>query len=82
MINNKRIDSRSSNIETAEIDWSKFDVEKAVERLNEEEKAERLEQIVMIIELQGKINELKITWEIVKEQKEAEAMRQKERERE
>ena len=67
MINNKRIDSRSSNIETAEIDWSKFDVEKAVERLNEEEKAERLEQIVMIIELQGKINELKITWEIVKE---------------
>ena len=69
-------------METAEIDWSKFDVEKAVERLNEEEKAERLEQIVMIIELQGKINELKITWEIVKEQKEAEAMRQKERERE
>ena len=67
MINNKRTDSRSSNIETAEIDWSKFDVEKAVERLNEEEKAERLEQIVMIIELQGKINELKITWEIVKE---------------
>ena len=67
MINNKRIDSRSSNIETAEIDWSKFDVEKAVERLNEEEKAERLEQIVMIIELQGKINKLKITWEIVKE---------------
>ena len=54
-------------METAEIDWSKFDVEKAVERLNEEEKAKRLEQIVMIIELQGKINELKITWEIVKE---------------
>jgi len=29
-------------METARIDWSKFDIRKAVEGLNEEEKAERL----------------------------------------
>ena len=69
-------------METAGIDWSKLDVGKVVEGLNKEEKAEKLGQIAMIMELQGKINELKITWEIVKGQKEAEVMRQKERERE
>jgi len=40
MIDSKRIEL--GNIETAGIDWSKFDVRKAVEELNEEEKAERL----------------------------------------
>ena len=60
MINSERIDLRSSNIETAGIDWSKLDIRKVVEGLNKEEKAERLGQIAMIMELQGKINELKI----------------------
>jgi len=38
-------------METAGIDWSKFDVGKAVEGLNKEEKAERLEQIELIREM-------------------------------
>jgi len=56
-INSKRIDL--GNMKTAGIDWSKFDVEKAVKGLNEEEKAERLEQIETIRELQKKLNRLK-----------------------
>ena len=51
MINSERIDLRSSNMETAGIDWSKLDIRKVVEGLNKEEKAERLGQIVMIMEL-------------------------------
>ena len=42
------------NMETAGIDWSRFDVGKAVEGLNEKEKVERLEQIVIIMEMQKK----------------------------
>ena len=42
------------NMETARIDWSRFDVGKAVEGLNEKEKVERLEQIVIIMEMQKK----------------------------
>ena len=42
------------NMETAGIDWSKFDVGKAAEGLNEEEKVERLEQIVIIMKMQKK----------------------------
>ena len=38
-------------METAGIDWSKLDIRKVVEGLNKEEKAERLGQIVMIMEL-------------------------------
>ena len=72
MINNERIDLRSSNIKIAGIDWSKFDVGKVVEGLNEKEKAERMGQIEMIKELQKKLNELKNTWEIVKRRKEEE----------
>jgi len=41
-------------METAGINWSKFDVGKAVEELNEKEKTERLGQIEMIRELQIK----------------------------
>jgi len=54
------------NMETVGIDWSKFDVGKAVEGLNEEEKAERMGQIKTIKELQKKLNKLKNTWKIVK----------------
>ena len=51
MINNERIALRSRNMETTGIDWSKLDVGKAVEELNEEEKTERLGQIAIIMEL-------------------------------
>ena len=42
-------------METAGINWSKFDVGKTVEGLNEEEKAERLRQIETIREMQKKL---------------------------
>jgi len=72
-------------METVRIDWSKFDVEKAVEELSEEEKAERLGQIETIKEMQKKLNKLKNTWKILKRQKEEErkkAERQRKREKE
>jgi len=56
-INSKRIDL--GNMETAGIDWSKFDVGKAVEGLNEEEKAEKLRQIEIIREMQKKVKKIK-----------------------
>jgi len=66
-------------MESAGIDWSRFDTEEAVRELNREKREKRLGKISMIMGLQEKINELKITFEIIKGQKEAEAMRQKER---
>jgi len=83
MIDSERIDL--GKMETAEIDWSKFDVGKAVEGLNEEEKAEKLGQIEMIREMQKKVNKLKNILEILKRQKEEErreAERQRKREEE
>jgi len=67
LMSNKRINWTERNIESAEIDWSRFDAEEAVKGLNEEEREKRLSKISMIIELQGKINELKIIFEIIKE---------------
>ena len=52
-------------METTGIDWSQFDTEKAVEGLNEEKKAERLEQIVTIMEMQKKLNKSKNMLEIL-----------------
>jgi len=66
----KRIDS--GNMKTTGIDWSKFDIRKAVEGLNKNEKAERLGQIEMIKKLQKNLYELKNTWEIIKRQKKEE----------
>jgi len=43
MINNERID-----METAGIDWSQFDLEKELRELNEEQREEKLGQIVII----------------------------------
>ena len=83
MIDSERIDL--GKMETAEIDWSKFDVGKAVEGLNEEEKAEKLGQIEMIREMQKKVNKLKNILEILKRRKEEErreAERQRKREEE
>ena len=57
-------------MESAGIDWSRFDAEEAVRGLNEEEREKRLGEISMIMELQGKINELKITLEMIKRQRE------------
>jgi len=48
-------------MDTAGIDWSRFDAEEVVRGLNKEEREKRLGKISMIMELQGKINELKIT---------------------
>jgi len=59
-------------MKTIGIDWSQFDIEKAVEGLNEQEKAERLEQIVTIMEIQKKLNKSKNMLEILKRQKEEE----------
>ena len=57
-------------MESAEIDWSRFDTEEAVRGLNKEEREMRLDEISTIIDLQGKINELKTTLEIIKRQRE------------
>ena len=48
-------------MDTTRIDWSRFDTEEVVRGLNKEEREKRLGEISMIIELQGKINKLKIT---------------------
>ena len=64
-------------MESARINWSRFDAEEAVRGLSEEEREKRLGKISMIIELQGKINELKITFKMIKRQKEAETIRQR-----
>ena len=82
LISNERIDWIERNMESAGIYWSRFDAEEAVRGLNREEREKRLGKISMIMKLQGKINELKITFEMIKGQKEAEAMKQEERERE
>ena len=58
--------------------WSRFDAEEAVRGLNKKEREKRLGEISMIMELQGKINILKITFEIMKRQKEEEERRRKE----
>jgi len=59
-------------MKTIGIDWSQFDIEKAVEGLNEQKKAERPEQIVTIMEIQKKLNKSKNMLEILKRQKEEE----------
>jgi len=69
-------------MKTIGIDWGQFDTEKAVEELNEQEKAERLGQIVIIMEIQKKLNKSKNMLEILKRQKEEEkrkAERQRDR---
>ena len=76
-MSNERIDWIERNMKSAGIDWSRFDVEEAVRGLNEEEKEKRLGEISMIMELQGKINELKITLEMITRQKEKEKRRRK-----
>ena len=65
-------------MESTEIDWSRFDAEEVVKGLNKEEREKRLGEISMIMELQEKINELKITFEIIKGQREEEERRRKE----
>jgi len=78
MINNERID-----MEIVGIDWSQFDLEKELRRLNEEQREEKLEQIVIIKEMQKKLNESKNILEIIKKQKEEERRKvEKRRERE
>ena len=72
-INNKEID-----IDTTRIDWSIFDTEEVVRGLNKEEREKRLGEISMIMELQGKINKLKIT---LKNQREEEKKRREENNR-
>ena len=59
-------------MESAGIDWSRFDIEEAVRGLNKEEREKRLGEISMIMELQGKINELKTTFEMIKRQRKEE----------
>ena len=66
-------------MESAGIDWSRFDTEEAVRGLNEEEREKRLGEISTIMKLEGKINELRITLEIIKRQ---EDKKQKKGERE
>ena len=78
LTSNKRIDWIERNIELAGIYWSRFDTEEAVRELNEKEREKRLGEISMIMELQGKINELKITFEIIKRQREEEKKRRQE----
>ena len=56
------------------IDWSRFDAEETVRGLNKEESEKRLGEISMIMELQGK-NEFKITFEMIKRQREEEKKR-------
>ena len=70
LTSNKRINWIKGNMESAEIDWSRFDTEEAVRGLNKEEREMRLDEISTIIDLQGKINELKTTLEIIKRQRE------------
>jgi len=77
-MSNERIDRIERNMESAGIDWSRFDIEEAVRGLNEEEREKRLGEISMIMELQGKINELKITLEMIIRQREEEERRRKE----
>ena len=80
MINNKRIDS---NIKLAGIDWSKISWEKELRGLNEEQKEERLGQIVIIKEIQKKLNKSKNILEIIKRQKKEERRKEEKwRERE
>ena len=69
-MSNERIDWIERNMKSAGIDWSRFDVEEAVRGLNEEEKEKRLGEISIIMELQGKINKLKITLKMIKRQRE------------
>ena len=70
LTSNKRINWIKGNIESAEIDWSRFDAEEAVRGLNKEEREKRLDEISTIMDLQGKINELKTTLEMIKRQRE------------
>ena len=70
LTSNKRINWIKGNMESAEIDWSRFDTEEAVRGLNKKEREMRLDKISTIINLQGKINELKTTLEIIKRQRE------------
>ena len=70
LTSNKRINWIKGNMESAEIDWSRFDTEEAVRGLNKKEREMRLDEISTIINLQGKINELKTTLEIIKRQRE------------
>jgi len=65
MINNKRID-----IESAEIDWSQFDLEKELRGLNEEQREEKLGQIAIIKEMEKSIERCKITLEKLLKNKE------------
>ena len=81
LISSERIDWTERNMELAGIDWSRFDAEEAVRGLSEEEREKRLGEISMIMELQGKINKLKITFEMLKRQKEAKTIRQREERR-
>jgi len=78
LTSNKRIDWIKRNMESVEIDWSRFNAEEAVRELNKEEREKRLGKISMIMELQRKINKLKITFEIIKRQKKEEERRRKE----
>ena len=64
-------------MDIAGIDWSRFDVEEVVKGLNREEREKRLDKISIIMELQEKINELKIT---LKNQRKEEEKRRQERE--
>ena len=66
LTSNEKINWIKGNMESAGIDWSRFDIEEAVRVLNEEEREKRLGEISTIMELQGKINELRITLEIIK----------------
>ena len=74
-------------MEIGGIDWSKFEVGKIVEGLNKEEKKRRLGEIMIIIKLQIKINNLKImAKDIMKQRKEkirkGEERKEKEKEKE
>ena len=68
-------------MESAGIDWSRFDADEAVRGLSEEEREKRLGDISMIMELQGEINKLKITFEMIKRQKERREMERERRRR-
>jgi len=81
LISSERIDWTERNIESAGIDWSRFDADEAVRGLSEEEREKRLGDISMIMELQGKINKLKITFEMIKRQKERREMERERRRR-
>ena len=81
LISSERIDWTERNIESAGIDWSRFDADEAVRGLSEEEREKRLGDISMIMELQGEINKLKITFEMIKRQKERREMERERRRR-